>query len=260
MADKNIAIVQKIEIKQLAYPIVVYNFEVENNHNYFVGNSNVLVHNTCAGKTTTNVLGDIWKTKVGNLSKKVIIGGKVGRKIKTGEVIFKAGRILSIAKAADKITEEIIKIIKEIVEKKELNDVIYYRWGNYTVNNFTPEYEKDLLNSQGTNKGLSFQNYPPPSPKSKYCITTFKVLKKLTILEAIKDSTHHVTVKPIGDGPEIGYAKLEKWIKSRETWVYNEKGEIIQSFPSDYTIDIMSKCIGAFKGEIFNRNDFFALL
>ena len=41
-------IVEKIQHEILESPIKVYNFEVEDYHTYYVGNSSVLVHNQCA--------------------------------------------------------------------------------------------------------------------------------------------------------------------------------------------------------------------
>ena len=40
------AIIEKIEVEQLATPETTYNFEVEDFHTYYVSESNVLVHNT----------------------------------------------------------------------------------------------------------------------------------------------------------------------------------------------------------------------
>ena len=53
-SDGTILNINKIEIKLLENSIKVYNFEVEDWHNYFVGKSRVLVHNSCS-KTTNGV-------------------------------------------------------------------------------------------------------------------------------------------------------------------------------------------------------------
>ncbi|MFT9078474.1 polymorphic toxin-type HINT domain-containing protein [Ethanoligenens sp.] len=39
--------VQSISVEKLGTPVAVYNFEVADWHTYFVGNNNILVHNTC---------------------------------------------------------------------------------------------------------------------------------------------------------------------------------------------------------------------
>lgn len=41
------AVVEKVEIEQLKTPILVYNFQVKDYHTYFVGESSILVHNSC---------------------------------------------------------------------------------------------------------------------------------------------------------------------------------------------------------------------
>jgi len=45
-SGKTIA-VEKIEFELLNEPVKVYNFEVEDFHTYYVGESSILVHNTC---------------------------------------------------------------------------------------------------------------------------------------------------------------------------------------------------------------------
>ena len=49
----NYIVVEKIQHKVLENPVRVYNFEVEDFHTYYVGQSAVLVHNTCKGKVTS---------------------------------------------------------------------------------------------------------------------------------------------------------------------------------------------------------------
>ena len=46
-------IVEKVQHEILESPITVYNFEVEDFHTYYVGESAVLVHNVCGGKPTS---------------------------------------------------------------------------------------------------------------------------------------------------------------------------------------------------------------
>lgn len=43
----NCQVVQDIQINNYSQPVTVYNFTVKNNHTYFVGESEILVHNTC---------------------------------------------------------------------------------------------------------------------------------------------------------------------------------------------------------------------
>ena len=54
LADGSNVSVESVEIRHLDAPVLVYNFTVEDNHTYFVGDSGVWVHNAkcTAGKTT----------------------------------------------------------------------------------------------------------------------------------------------------------------------------------------------------------------
>ena len=47
LLDGSTAVITGSELEKLTEPIKVYNFEVEDFHTYFVGESSVLVHNTC---------------------------------------------------------------------------------------------------------------------------------------------------------------------------------------------------------------------
>ena len=50
-------IVEKVQHEILESPITVYNFEVEDFHTYYVGESAVLVHNTCGGNSSLRGVG-----------------------------------------------------------------------------------------------------------------------------------------------------------------------------------------------------------
>ena len=57
--------VEKIQHEILESPVKVYNFEVEDFHTYFVGESSVLVHNLCTKSRITNISkgkSKIWKS------------------------------------------------------------------------------------------------------------------------------------------------------------------------------------------------------
>ncbi len=47
--DWNVTIVKSVNLLELDEPVEVFNFEVEDCHTYFVGEYNILVHNTCKG-------------------------------------------------------------------------------------------------------------------------------------------------------------------------------------------------------------------
>ena len=47
-------VVEKVQHEILEEPVTVYNFEVEDFHTYYVGDSSILVHNVCGAKNTPN--------------------------------------------------------------------------------------------------------------------------------------------------------------------------------------------------------------
>lgn len=58
LADGSKAAIEKIQTETLTEPVAVYNFEVADFHTYYVGNSQVLVHNDCrAGGANKPKLG-----------------------------------------------------------------------------------------------------------------------------------------------------------------------------------------------------------
>jgi len=71
LLDGSIVEIDNIEIEMLAEPIKVYNFEVEDNHTYYVGNDRVLVHNKCWGDFSAKIDDETLKMlKRYNLDKK----------------------------------------------------------------------------------------------------------------------------------------------------------------------------------------------
>lgn len=68
-----------------SYPITVYNFTVENTHTYFVGEENILVHNSCK-KLTENEINNA-RAKAGRKAKEEAINEIKGlRDPKTGKI------------------------------------------------------------------------------------------------------------------------------------------------------------------------------
>ena len=57
LADGTKAPIEKIRYEKLTEPVLVYNFEVADFHTYYVGNSKVLVHNTCNKTGNTEEVG-----------------------------------------------------------------------------------------------------------------------------------------------------------------------------------------------------------
>ena len=89
LANGKYAIIDSIEIEVLKSPEITYNFEVEDFHTYFVGESEILVHNTCEAN-----LGSTGRTEANNLIEKLAMeqvksdplnGAEVLSKIKLGD-------------------------------------------------------------------------------------------------------------------------------------------------------------------------------
>ena len=57
LADGTKAPIEKIRYEKLTEPVLVYNFEVADFHTYYVGNSQVLVHNKCNKTGNTEEVG-----------------------------------------------------------------------------------------------------------------------------------------------------------------------------------------------------------
>ncbi len=53
LSDGSYGIIKSIKVEKLSKPETTYNFEVEDFHTYFVGESEVLVHNACGAKSAT---------------------------------------------------------------------------------------------------------------------------------------------------------------------------------------------------------------
>ena len=95
--------IESTEHEILDVPVKVYNFEVEELHNYYVGTQGILVHNKCA---SGNAGGKLTKTSYGKSSGKQKTGPKpqgtgahnlkieeIASQITDGEVIAGGGRI-----------------------------------------------------------------------------------------------------------------------------------------------------------------------
>ena len=58
-ADGDTIAIDAVEVEYLEEPVTVYNFEVEDYHTYYVGDAEVLVHNTCmVGESAVKRVGE----------------------------------------------------------------------------------------------------------------------------------------------------------------------------------------------------------
>lgn len=132
------ATIDSKEINNLDLPINVYNFEVEGNHNYFVGNSGVLVHNTCGAEAA--ITNPAALQSLGNIFKYIT---SIGAAVKVGEKLIDAGdlmyngTIVYQEKAQEWNESRVLELEKEIDDKIKNNDKrIYYKVTNnqYDIN------------------------------------------------------------------------------------------------------------------------------
>ena len=63
-------VVEKVQHEILEEPIVVYNFQVKDYHTYYVTDSGILVHNSCAHKSSSwrKQKSDYWKSHMNDPS------------------------------------------------------------------------------------------------------------------------------------------------------------------------------------------------
>lgn len=82
LSNGEYVIVEAVQHEILESPVKVYNFEVEDFHTYFVGESSVLVHNDCASPNGRNG-GEAHKAKTEEIKESII-----NRKNKVNEVLY----------------------------------------------------------------------------------------------------------------------------------------------------------------------------
>ena len=109
--DWNTATVKSVKLLELDEPVEVFNFEVEDCHTYFVGDSYILVHNDCPHKI---VAGD-----KNGLNARVAIGGDKNHAMPHAHVFFKNNKIGTVNNSGKIIMENFGKIkgVPNFVEK-----------------------------------------------------------------------------------------------------------------------------------------------
>ncbi len=130
-ADGGIERVHNKLVCHFAKAVKVYNFEVEDNHNYFVGNERVLVHNTCGSAgaltnpNTVEKLGSVFRylAKTGATIK------VTDRLIDACEIVNNNTVVLSSkgTKWDDKVQANVITQLQEILDSGEEEQRIYFR-------------------------------------------------------------------------------------------------------------------------------------
>ena len=65
LSNKDHVIVENVVSEILKEPVTVYNFQVEGYHTYFVGNSSILVHNTCVKSKAKKIVPELFEKQYG---------------------------------------------------------------------------------------------------------------------------------------------------------------------------------------------------
>jgi len=117
--------------------LTVYNLEVEGNHNYFVGENGILVHNSIDCFDTKELKNLIDKYKADRFNKSM---ANIEESIQTDEIRSKMEeRVRSLAKALAKESEDklamIEKILKHRKSQRELAAQLEAKGGDFSVNN-----------------------------------------------------------------------------------------------------------------------------
>ena len=113
--DWDTAVVQSVNLIEFEEPVEVFNFEVEDFHTYFVGDSLVLVHNGCKQQL---VAGDKkgWNARVS-------VGGEANHATPHAHVFFKNQKLASVDESGNILVESFgkqkggIKFIRDNIDK-----------------------------------------------------------------------------------------------------------------------------------------------
>lgn len=121
-------IIEEVQHEILEEPIKVYNFEVEEFHTYYVGDSGVLVHNACAVKKGTTKKNPLKKLKYSSKVKRQMQTGDYHSFPKSVDAFGADGKITTII-GGDKIPRTKIEIAGRYRGKKGVFQYIIERDG-----------------------------------------------------------------------------------------------------------------------------------
>lgn len=153
------ATIQSLETEKLTTSQKVYNFEVEDNHNYYVGNTKVLVHNSCGGldaviqgTTSSNILSSITAGlgTVAGVGAVILAGVIVGDAV-SGVLTFPDK--INVEDSFEKLKESVKERVA-IMEKENPNKEIVIRFGEYDISNYLPT-KSDISQNHDEKSGLS---------------------------------------------------------------------------------------------------------
>jgi hypothetical protein len=140
-SNGNCQVVQATQTNNYAHPVTVYNFTVENNHTYYVGDEGILVHNKC-----DNLLDkDLSDNEISNLRSKAGKQAKADA-LKDLDNIRISRNDYIIVDEPDKLPTFTYYVRRvEKVTGKHKNEI--FKIFNENLNRFTEE-EKDIILSE----------------------------------------------------------------------------------------------------------------
>ncbi len=131
----------------------VYNFEVENNHNYFVGKQSILVHNDC--KIVTNLINDgkLTKAQADDFLKDFAGNQTLLTKFGNGELDVKAWASLVANNSSLKTNSDVLTNFSQLTKQfQNVNWVTFY--GNLASKQSHLELLSDLTTKLGNGNGI----------------------------------------------------------------------------------------------------------
>lgn len=89
------------EVEELSYEETTYNFEVEDFHTYYVGEKNILVHNSCSGNGTNNGANNVNNANNVSNSKTTVHGKAHGSDIHKSRIDAKTAEMVKSGQYSD---------------------------------------------------------------------------------------------------------------------------------------------------------------
>lgn len=156
--DGQDVIIKSVSAELLSESQKVYNFEVADNHNYYVGEIPVLVHNDCGSTATTignvvtgGALSDL-QIALGVGVGGIVVGGTIAGGLIDGGIL-EFPKSINVGETLEKVKEKVTEIVRT-KQKEQPDKTIIMRLGSYTISNFLPK-GKDTAGKNDNKRGLS---------------------------------------------------------------------------------------------------------
>jgi hypothetical protein len=130
--------------------VTVYNFEVENNHNYFIGEQGILVHNDCKMLYLSDVFKNLSATKKANLARyqSVVMNFEGAERIALNRELAKLDNT-QIVSFLDDFASDAANIVDKL-ESFRVKPKLIDAWAS--VKKYHPDLAKDIPSLQSFNR------------------------------------------------------------------------------------------------------------